>query len=307
MRTAQLTYPATAIALVATMACNRADTNEQTQRATAEVKTAAARAGDKLSDGWLTTRIQAQYFADDHIKARYIDVTTNDKVVTIKGFVDSQAARERALQIARSTTGVKQVNDELLIGQSPKAFEAAQRPVATTGESQPAPASNVPVEDAEVTNSIQAKFFMDPDIKARHIQVDSRGGVVTLDGEVSSEAERANALLLARTATGVQRVEDHLKVNAGADGSQSASTTQPFSPQPTAPRDDASAAAGVKSSFASDPQLKGIDVTVQNGVAQLQGTVASAAARQRALDLARQTDGVTQVIDRLELKSTRRR
>jgi hyperosmotically inducible periplasmic protein len=158
-----------------------------------------------------------------------------------------------------------------------------------------------------VTSSIQAKFFTDPDIKARHIQFDSRGGVVTLDGEVSSEAERANALLLARTATGVQRVEDHLKVNAGAEGSQAASTTQPFSTQPTTPRDDASATTDVKSRFASDPQLKGIDVTVQNGVAQLQGTVASAAARQRALDVARQSDGVTQVIDRLELKSTRRR
>jgi hyperosmotically inducible protein len=304
MRTAQLTYPAVAIALAAAIACNRADTNERTQRAAADVKTAAARAGDKLSDGWLTTRIQAQYFADDHIKARYIDVTTNDKVVTVKGFVDSAAARERALQIARSTSGVKQVNDELLIGQSPKAIETAQRPVATTGESQPAPASNVPVDDAEVTTSIQAKFFMDPEIKARHIQVDSRNGVVTLDGEVSSEAERANALLLARTATGVQRVEDHLTVNAGADRSGSTTATQPPSPQPRT--DDATAASGVKSRLASDPQLKVIDVTVQNGVAQLQGTVASAAARQRALDIARQTEGVTQVIDRLEVKRARR-
>jgi osmotically-inducible protein OsmY len=58
----------------------------------------------------------------------------------------------------------------------------------------------------------------------------------------------------------------------------------------------------VKSRLASDAQLKAIEVTSQDGVVQLHGTVASAAARQRALDLARQTDGVAQVVDRLNAR-----
>jgi osmotically-inducible protein OsmY len=37
-------------------------------------------------------------------------------------------------------------------------------------------------------------------------------------------------------------------------------------------------------------------------VAQLQGTVASVAVRNRAVDIARQTEGVTQVVDRLRVK-----
>ena len=35
-----------------------------------------ARAGDRLADGWLTAKVQAKFFADDDIKARYIDVAT---------------------------------------------------------------------------------------------------------------------------------------------------------------------------------------------------------------------------------------
>src|SRR5215216_7147443 len=106
MRTAQLIHVTAAFALAGAIGCNRAETQEQTQRAAAEVKTgvttAAARAGETLQDGWLTTRIQAQYFADNQVKARYINVKTEDGVVTIKGFVETPAARERALQIARS-------------------------------------------------------------------------------------------------------------------------------------------------------------------------------------------------------------
>ena len=295
MRTAQLLYPAVAVALAATIGCNRAETNEQTHRAAADVKTAAAKAGETLADGWVTTRIQAQYFADDQVKARYIDVSTTDKVVTIKGFVDSPAARDRALAIARNTSGVRQVDDQLLIGQSPKAFESTQ-PVATSGISQPTPASgDAPVDDSRLTSSIQAKFFLDPVIKARHIDVDARGGVVTLHGEVASEAERANALLLARTADGVQRLEDHLTVNATVD--QPATTAS----QPRTPTDDATLATSVKSTLASDPQAKAVAVSVQDGVVQLQGTVRSAAARQHAIDLVRQTDGVTQIVDRLRV------
>lgn len=304
MRKAQLLYPAVAIALTAAIGCNRAETNEQTQRAAADVKIAAAKAGEKLADGWVTTRIQAQYFADDQVKSRYLDVSTKDKVVTIKGFVDSPAARERALAIARGTSGVRQVNDELLIGQSPKAFESAQQPVATSGAVQPGPASgNAPVDDARLTNSIQAKYFLDPTIKARHIDVDARAGVVTLHGQVASESERAEALLLARTAEGVQRVEDHLTVDATVDQAQApAQAPAETSASPArASTDDATLAASVKSKLASDPQAKSVDVTVQDGVVQLQGTVASAAARQHALDLVRQTDGVTQVIDRLHV------
>lgn len=294
MRTAQLIHVTVAFALAGTVGCNRAETQEQTQRAAAGMKTAAARAGDSLQDGWLTTRIQSQYFADKEVKARYINVTTHDGVVTIKGFVETPAAHERALQIARSTSGVKQVNDEILIGQSPKAFESP-RAVATGGELPPAGGAATSIDDGRVTSSIQAMFFLDATLKGRQIEVTSQNGVVTLRGEVASEAERGQALMLARNSAGVQRVEDDLSVNASIG--QSAAVAPPAA----APVDDATVIADVKSKLVADQQLRAVVVTVKDGSVELRGTVPTADARQRALDVVRQSDGVTQVVDRLTI------
>lgn len=64
----------------------------------------------------------------------------------------------------------------------------------------------------------------------------------------------------------------------------------------------------MQSQFSSDAQIKGasIEVTAKNGVVLLQGTVSSAAAKQRALALARGTDGVTQVVDRILVAKAKR-
>ena len=304
MRTAQLIHVTVALTMAVGVGCNRAETQEQTQRAATdvknEVKTAAARAGETLADGWLTTRIQAQYFADDQVKARYIDVNSKDGVVTVKGFVESPAAHERALQIARNTTGVKQVNDQILIGQSPKAFEAAQRPVATAGELPPPAAGTATVDDDRLSNAIQASFFLDPAVKARQIQVETHNGVVTLNGAVASETERAQALVLARNVQGVQRVEDNLRVDAALDQPSAAAA-----PASAPVVDDASLSSSVKAKFDGDAQLKGITVSASEGVLQLQGSVPTAAAHQRALAAARDTEGVKQVVDRLTVKRGR--
>jgi hyperosmotically inducible protein len=59
----------------------------------------------------------------------------------------------------------------------------------------------------------------------------------------------------------------------------------------------------VHSEFVNEDVLDGsnIDVDVKNGVVTLQGTVPSAAARARALELARKNDGVKSVVDQLTI------
>jgi osmotically-inducible protein OsmY len=59
----------------------------------------------------------------------------------------------------------------------------------------------------------------------------------------------------------------------------------------------------VQSKYYLDPDVNGlaIDVTTNGGVVTLTGKVSSAAERQRALALAKATDGVKQVIDKLSV------
>ena len=51
----------------------------------------------------------------DVLKGSDIDVSTEKHVVTLKGTVASAAARTRAVQLARTTQGVKRVVDHLTV------------------------------------------------------------------------------------------------------------------------------------------------------------------------------------------------
>ena len=136
-------------------------------------------------------------------------------MVTLKGFVESDDTRRQVLEIARNTDGVKEIDDrQLLVGRPVTEFEAVApsplpSPVATSGVV-PVPSPS----DPTVVTTIQAKFFLDPALKTRTVEVQAANGVVTLRGAVASETERAQALLLARSSSGVQRVEDYLEVDA---------------------------------------------------------------------------------------------
>lgn len=228
---------------------------------------------------------------------RHINVSTRDGVVTLTGFVDSAAERQEALEIARNTDGVKTLNDRL----TQTAGSPDTRAVATSGATEVAasPAAAVPsVDDAQVTARVQSKFFVDERVKERRIGVDTRNGIVTLSGEVASEDERGQALLLARTTEGVERVEDHLTVNVGNVANSAQGTPNPAAPPP---RDDATLATTIQAKFFVDPEVKAnvVEVSVKDGVVLLQGTVTGAPAHQQALAIARSTEGVVQVVDRL--------
>jgi hyperosmotically inducible periplasmic protein len=77
---------------------------------------AAKEAKEALSDGALTAKIKAKMALDDRVKALSLDVDTVNGVVTVNGKVGSEAERERALQLARETDGVRQVVDRTVIG-----------------------------------------------------------------------------------------------------------------------------------------------------------------------------------------------
>jgi hypothetical protein len=80
-----------------------------------QVATAANAAGELLEDGQLTAKIKSKMTLDDLVQARTINVDTKDRVVTIRGRVRTEAERQRAVQLARETAGVKAVVDRLTV------------------------------------------------------------------------------------------------------------------------------------------------------------------------------------------------
>jgi hypothetical protein len=69
------------------------------------------------TDSGITTAVKSKLAVDDTVKAYQVDVDTNNKVVTLRGEVDSPLAETMALQIARDTDGVLDVIDEIRVVQ----------------------------------------------------------------------------------------------------------------------------------------------------------------------------------------------
>lgn len=75
--------------------------------------------GEQFSDAAVTSRVKWRLTSDPQVKARNIDVDTHKNVVTLSGLVENQAAKDEALQVARSTEGVEAVRDQLSVQKEP--------------------------------------------------------------------------------------------------------------------------------------------------------------------------------------------
>ena len=72
-------------------------------------------AGEYGQDAKTTARIKTALYKDPMVKGTEVKVTTMNGVVQLSGWVDSEQAKDRAGQIARSVPGVADVHNDLLL------------------------------------------------------------------------------------------------------------------------------------------------------------------------------------------------
>lgn len=188
------------------------------------------------TDAGITTKVKSKFAADDTVKAYQIDVDTKDKVVTLSGNVDSQAAKDQAVALARATEGVADVVDNITVaggsaampGEHPAEMGGGTAPggaaPAPGGEGDAAVGGNAPnpepdrpvgqvIDDAAITAAVKSKLLADPKVGGLKIDVDTRSGVVYLTGDhMKSQAEIDQAIKLAKETSGVKSVENKLVV-----------------------------------------------------------------------------------------------
>lgn len=88
---------------------------EGAEKAWEKTKDGTARAGAEVSDGWISTTIKTKFMGNEGTRASTIDVDTDHHVVTLTGTAVSEAARAKAVELARATTGVTKVVDRLRV------------------------------------------------------------------------------------------------------------------------------------------------------------------------------------------------
>jgi len=169
--------------------------------------------------------------------------------------------------------------------------------------------------DPGITTVVKAKLAADDTVKAYRVDVDTKDGVVTLSGAVDTPTAKAIAVQLTKDTKGVRDVVDRLTVTPGvtpttgiddaaqqkaSEAGRAIGDAARSAGEATA---DAAITAAVKTKFLADTKISGlkIDVDTKDNVVTLTGTVSSAAEKQQAIDVAKQTDGVKSVVDRLKV------
>ncbi len=71
--------------------------------------------GEYVDDAATTTRVKTRLIEDDVIRAFQLRVDTLASVVRLTGTVKTQAQRERAAEVARATSGVKDVRNDIVV------------------------------------------------------------------------------------------------------------------------------------------------------------------------------------------------
>jgi len=149
------------------------------------------------------------------------------------------------------------------------------------------------IDDSIITAKVKSKLLADSDIKGFDFKVETHKGDVQLSGFVDNQAQIDHAVMTTRSVEGVRNVENKVTLK-----SESAATTMGTQV------DDSIVTSKVKSALLADPDIKSFDIAVitHNGEVQLNGFVDNQTQIDRAVDVARKTEGVHNVINELRVK-----
>ncbi|HEU0175635.1 MAG TPA: BON domain-containing protein [Blastocatellia bacterium] len=149
------------------------------------------------------------------------------------------------------------------------------------------------VADSAITAAVKSKLAVGNENGAINVNVDTRGGVVTLTGEVETQAEKEQAELVARNSEGVTRVINNITVetNGGYGAGEGAGMAA----------SDLAILSKINTRYVAEGVI-GAKIVVKDGVVTLKGAVDDAQTRGRAENIARATRGVKEVNNLIVVK-----
>jgi osmotically-inducible protein OsmY len=166
-------------------------------------------AGGAVKDAWIGGKLEAVYALNRHLSAFAITTEVENGIVHLTGDVESDIDRDLAAELAKGIEGVVEVDNDLEIAAD--ARDAAER--SSGSDSSGSDRSfGVWIDDATTTATVKSRLLGNPNTDGLQIDVDTRGDVVTLTGEVGSAEEKALAEELARNTGDVKDVRNQLVV-----------------------------------------------------------------------------------------------
>ena len=207
------------------------------------------------------------YLKDDSIKTE-----AKDGVVTLTGTVAEASHKSMAENTVASLPGVKRVDNQLKISGEPPAEHS----------------------DAWITTKVKSALLFHRNVSATGTTVYTKDGVVTLQGEASSMAQKELTTEYAKDIDNVKAVKNEMTI---------AKTPATAAPTMGDKIDDASITAQVKAALLSHRSTSALKTTVSttDGVVTVGGIAQNDAEKSLVTKLVTDIDGVTSVINNMTL------
>ena len=222
------------------------------------------------TDSRIESSASSSYVFKTTLKDDSIKTDSKDGVVTLTGTVSEASHKSLAENTVASLPGVRSVDNQLVV----------------TGE-QPAEHS-----DAWITMKVKTALLFHRNVSATATSVYTKDGVVTLQGEATSMAQKELTTEYAKDIDNVKDVQNNMTVAATAVAPDSTAGDKV---------DDASITAEVKSSLFSHSSTSALHtgVTTADGVVTLTGIAKNDAEKSLVTKLATDINGVTSVVNNM--------
>jgi osmotically-inducible protein OsmY len=228
---------------------------------------------DTSQDTATTTKVKTALLLSKHVSAFDTTVATARGEVTLTGAVPTEEVKGLAAAIARDTSGVSTVHNNLTVnpgvGANPEAASIGDR-----------------VADLEIKTLVTDHLARATELQNQHITVQVSKRRVSLDGTVDSPAQRRAADRIALLVPGVLELASNLTVTNATGSPESA--------------DDRLARRVEFELYATKAvALKDVQIRSQDGSVFLGGKVGSRAERLLAERVTQSVEGVKKVVNNL--------
>ncbi len=165
------------------------------------------------------------------------------------------------------------------------------KPQEATGAQPPSTTVGTAIDDSVVTAKVKSALLDDADIKSLDFKVETRKGKVQLSGFADNQTQIDRAIAVTRGVAGVKSIENKvdLKGVATTVGNKV---------------DDGIVTTRVKAALLADANVKSFDIAVvtRKGEVQLSGFVDNQGQIDRAIEAARDIEGVRSVSNEMSVK-----
>jgi hyperosmotically inducible periplasmic protein len=240
------------------------------------VVSVAATPSQEVINARLETQIWTTYALSPYLRAQDINVAVDLGKATLTGTVEEDVNKELAKEIALGVTGIKEVDNKIVVNADYKPTKKS-----TYGDA---------IDDSSITAAVKSKLIWSKYTDSRNISVSTKSGKVTLTGTANSADEKKLAERLTKSTRGVTSVINNLSITKTSASAKS-------NTDPSHTISDAWITTKVKSTFMYSSNVNGsdIDVSTNAGVVTLTGKVDSGAEHALAIELAQNVRGVKSV------------